>query len=36
MTPEGLVIEELMMIADKEGNDVPFKLNTAQTFLDAV
>lgn len=34
MTPEALIIENLLMIADKDGNDVPFKLNTAQQMLD--
>lgn len=35
MTPEALIIENLLMIADKDGNDVPFRLNTAQQMLDS-
>lgn len=34
-TPERLVIENLLMIPDKEGNDVEFRLNPAQAKLDA-
>lgn len=34
MTPEAVAIEGLMMIADKEGNDVPFELNYAQQQVD--
>lgn len=34
MTPEGLVIESLFMIPDKEGNDVPFILNSTQKKID--
>ena len=33
-TPERLIIESLFRIADKEGNDVDFKLNPAQARLD--
>ena len=35
MTPEGILIENMLMIANKEGKDVPFKLNTAQVKVDA-
>lgn len=35
MTPEALVIQELLMIADKEGTDMPFELNYAQRQVDA-
>lgn len=34
-TSERLVIENLLMIADKEGNDVPFVLNDAQVAVDS-
>ncbi len=34
MTPEALIVEQMFMIADKEGNDVPFTLNPAQRALD--
>lgn len=34
MTPEAVVIESLFMIADKDGVDVPFKLNSTQKALD--
>lgn len=34
MTPEALAIQTLLMIANKEGEDVPFMLNRAQTQLD--
>tara|TARA_Y100000310_G_scaffold318422_1_gene372457 strand:- start:2502 stop:4085 length:1584 start_codon:yes stop_codon:yes gene_type:complete len=34
MTPEGLIIEEMFMIADKDGVDVPFKLNPVQRVID--
>lgn len=33
-SPESIAIENLLMIADKEGNDVPFTLNSAQRKLD--
>lgn len=33
-TIEASIIESLLMIADKEGNDIEFKLNTAQSKLD--
>lgn len=33
-TKESYIIENMLMIADKEGNDVPFKLNHAQADLD--
>lgn len=33
-TPEALVIEQMFMIADKDGEDVPFVLNTAQARVD--
>ena len=33
-TKERAIIEGLLMIADKEGNDVPFILNSAQSALD--
>ncbi len=34
MTPEGEIIQQVLMIADKEGNDVDFMLNSAQRSLD--
>lgn len=34
LSDEGFVIEHLLMIADKEGEDVPFVLNSAQRKLD--
>jgi hypothetical protein len=34
-TPERLITESMFMIADKEGNDVPFHLNSAQAKVDA-
>lgn len=34
-TKERLIIESMLMIADKDGNDVPFILNPAQARLDA-
>lgn len=34
-TKERMVIENMLMIADKDGNDVPFKLNSAQATVDA-
>jgi len=34
VTPEASVIENLLMIADKDGNDVPFTLNATQKVLD--
>lgn len=34
-TPERLVIESMFMVADKDGNDVPFILNTAQAAIDS-
>jgi len=33
-TPERAIIEAMFMVADKEGNDVEFKLNSAQSKLD--
>jgi hypothetical protein len=35
MTPEALIIETMLQIADKDGNDVPFVLNPAQRLLDS-
>ena len=35
MTPEALIIENLFMVVNKDGKDVPFKLNSAQRTLDA-
>jgi len=34
MTPEGLLIEGMLTIANKQGEDVPFILNKAQRHLD--
>ncbi len=34
MSEERLIIENMFMIDDKEGRDVPFVLNTAQRYLD--
>ncbi len=34
MTPEAAIIESMFMIADKEGEDVPFVLNATQRALD--
>lgn len=34
MTPERLIIESLLTIADKDGNDVPMFLNEAQARID--
>lgn len=34
MTPEAMIIESLFMVVDKDGNDVPFKLNSAQKAID--
>jgi hypothetical protein len=34
MTPEGLIVESLFKIADKDGSDVPFRLNTVQRAID--
>lgn len=33
-TPERVIIEKMFRIADKDGNDVPFELNTAQASID--
>jgi len=33
-TKERFIIESMFMIADKDGNDVPFLLNPAQAALD--
>lgn len=34
MTPEGYIIENMLRIADKDGNDVDFVLNSAQREID--
>lgn len=34
MTPEGLIAESLFRIADKDGNDVDFRLNSVQRQID--
>lgn len=34
MTPERVIIENLFSIVDKDGGDVPFKLNSAQAAID--
>jgi hypothetical protein len=34
MTPEALIVESMFMIADKDSNDIPFKLNSTQRTLD--
>lgn len=33
-TPEGILIENMLQIVDKDGNDVPFRLNNAQRGVD--
>jgi len=34
MTPERVIIENMFSIVDKDGDDVPFKLNSAQRIID--
>lgn len=35
MTPEGMLIEEMLMVVDKKGQEVPFTLNWAQRTVDS-